>query len=587
MMQNGRMVYSIEIQNNGRREIVDFEGPDGLSDDQITQLADQHLRTARPGQRFPGSILDPRQQQRQQQPAPPEITSTAPSESLARNFGPASIMSGAGLAADTLAGAAQGVGHVLDNTAGLAQGAYNQTLGRLFGQSDSATQTEQSGQGFEGTANNLGQGNSVGNALGQIGASTYLTRRLPGPVMQGGGSGAVMSDAENITGLARDMALGGIGGYLLDRASRGISGLVAPQIDNAVRQLHNRGVRMTPGQIMPGLNRWEEMAISRPGIGRRIERGRQQSFTDLQRAAVDEVVAPYNAVGSTPVAIPANANGRGVIRAVGDQLSNRYEQLIPRLRLTPDRQLATDIRRIGASLNNGDLSPAAVQQFYRIIQNQITPQLRRPALRGRDFRQVERRLGRQIRRYSSSEDPDHQALANAFEDMQSAFQRGLQRSNPGHATELRGLNESWANLVRVEGAGTNARNGLFTPAQLATAVRRADTSVRGRAVARGEARMQDLSDAAVDVLPNEYPNSRTADRMQMGMGNLNFWQGAVQGLGYGQPVQRGFQNLLLAPRPPAAQSIADIIRALPAPQAGAFGLDALVSPFLGSIPQPR
>ena len=53
---------------------------------------------------------------------------------------------------------------------------------------------------------------------------------------------------------------------------------------------------------------------------------------------------------------------------------------------------------------------------------------------------------------------------------------------------------------------------LFTPSQLASAVRRQDTSKGKRSYASGKALLQKLSDAAVSVLPPKYPDSGTAGR---------------------------------------------------------------------------
>jgi hypothetical protein len=574
-MQNGSTIYTIEINQNGRREEIEFEGPDGLSEQQITQLADTHLRTARPGQTFRAS----------------QFAGTLPAASgqaqprLPASGDPMSQWGRAGV--EGALGAARGAGHVLDNAAEMLQGTYNNTLGHLFGQSNSATEANEAGQGFEGAANQLPQGSEFGNMVGQVGASALLTRRLPGAFLPGAGAGALMSDAETGWGVATDAAVGGAGGVIGDRLLRGITGMVAPRINRAARNLHERGVRMTPGQVLGGSAlRTEDRLISRPHVGDQIIAGRQQSYRDFNRAAVDEVIAPYNAAGTgAPIRIPASENPQAVIRSVGDQLSNRYERLVPRLSMRPDAELATDVTGIAANTTNGNLSPAALRQFNAIVENQVTPLLNSAnPIAGAQFRQIERRLGQQVSRFGRSDNPDHQAMAEGFGEMQSAFQRALQRSNPPHAQELAALNESWANLVRVEGAASGARGGLFSPAQFRSAVRRGDSSTRRRGMARGEARMQDLAEAAVDVLPADYPDSGTAGRAQDNVYDPRYWLGMLQGRVYTPGVQQTISNALLAPRPPAAQSITDLLRALPAPQAGAAGANALATPFFGPVP---
>lgn len=584
-MTQGRAVYTIEVNRGGRREEIDFEGPGGLTDAQITQLADTHLRDARPGQTFSPSVFGGAQQAPPPDPSQVDATPQPPSEWLLQNLGPGAFIAGGSLA-DGMAGMAQGAGRVLDRAAAGAQGVYNQTLGRAFGQSDSATQTNEAGGGFEGGANRLGQGSALGNTIGRGAAEFLLTRRLPGAFLPGAAAGALGSDADSGWGVARDAAVGGAGGVVGDRLIRGGAALLAPRINSAAQALHNRGVRITPGQAIPSLRSTEERLSSRPFIGDRITEGRRQSYRDFNRAALNEVADAYNSVpGVARVAVPTSG-GRGAVRSVGNQLSARYEGLVPRLSLVPDEQLAADIVGVATTTRNGDMVPAAIEQFNTIVERQIMPHLSRGGapISGAAYRQIERRLGAQIARFSRSENPDHQAMASAFEEMQGAFQGALQRSNPRYSQELAALNSGWANLVRVEGAASGARGGLFSPAQFRQSVRRADGSVRGRAMARGEARMQTLADAADEVLPSNYPDSGTAGRQQMAMHDPRYWTGLAQGAVYTPEVQQLITRMAMAPRPPSAEAVAKLLRALPAPQMGAAGAALVANPIFGPVP---
>jgi len=496
-------------------------------------------------------------------------------------------------ATDTLAGAARGGARVMDNAADLMESGLNNTLGRLIGHEFTAAHTANHPAdgsprgGFQGYTDQLPPGNALGTTLGEMGVSALLTRgRAPflGGAMQGG----LTSNSDTPLGIAGDMLAGGIGGSVTNRLVGGVSNMIAPQVSRAAQALHARGIPMTPGQVIPSLRRWEERQTSRPFVGDRIVEGRQNSYREFNRAAVNEVVAPYNAaVPHNAVRVPAGDPGHEMIRSVGDQLSDRYERLVPRLTLHPDQQLGADIQALQTTLTNGNLSPAAQDQFEAIVRNQVMPRLNgAQPLSGEAYRGIERNLSAQIRRFSRSTDPDHQAMAGAFEEMQQAFQSALQRSNPAHAAELGALNQSWSNLVRVEGAasGAGTREGLFSPAQFRAAVRRGDDSTRHRGMARGEAPMQDLAEAAVDVLPSQYPDSGTAGRQQDNPMDARYWLGLAQSHLYSPEVQQFISRAALAPRPPAAQTISDLLRALPASQIGAAGGMALISPFVGAVP---
>lgn len=529
--------------------------------------------------------------------------------------GPSSLAEGGPLAdwgrggIETLTGFAQGAGHVFDNAAELAQGAYNQTLGRAFGTSDSATRANQQGQGFEGAANMLPEGNRAGRFGGEMAASALLTRGFGGPATQGAATGALLSEAENTGDFVRDIAVGGVTGWGADRLVRGAQHLLTPNVQQGARVLAGRGVRMTPGQVVGGrAHEVEDMATSFPYLGGAIEQGRRQSYLDFNMAGIRDIAAAYNAVpGVRQIAVP-NEPGRRAVASVGNQLSNRYESLIPRLRLIPDDQIFADVRAASEITTNGDMTPRAIRQFRGIVQNQVLSRLgwnpNGPAsasraltvpgtafaprvVDGQSYRQIERGLSSQIARFGRSSDPDHQAMAEGFRQIQQAFQAALQRSNPAAADELAALNSGWANLVRVEGAAgsAGARAGIFSPAQFRQAVRGADNSVRGRAYARGEARMQALADAADEVLPPQYPDSGTAGRLNISMARPEFWLGAAGRRMYGPDAQQRISNFLLYPRGPASQAASNFLGALPAPQLGAGALN--FNPIGAYMPPPQ
>lgn len=497
-------------------------------------------------------------------------------------------------------GIAQGAGHVMDNAAELLEGGYNQTLGRVFGESHSAEAANNGGianlvdpghhpGGVEGLANQLGEGNGLGRTLGEIGMSTILTRRLPGGAFgQGAGAGLVMSDADTAGGRALDTVAGGVGGYLTDRLFRVGAAALAPEVSPAARRLHDRGIHITPGQAVDRIRRFEERRTSRPFVGDQIVLGRQQGYRDLNRVALEDTAGPVNRVeqarGGPQIQVPQNL-GNDAVRHVGDEISRRYERLVPRLSLRPDADLATDIGTIAANTRNGNLSPTALRQFNTILRNQVTPHLNGAnPIAGPAFRQIEQRLGNQVRRFGNSTDPDHQAMAEAFGEMQQAFQRGLQRSNPAHAAELGGLNEAWANLVRVEDAAGRSAGGLFSANQFRQAVRRGDNSTRHRGMARGEARMFQLADDAADVLPNEYPDSGTAGRQQANPFDPRSYLGLAQSRFYTPEAQSAITNFLMRPRGQATQTVADALRLVPAPQTGAAAAEAIRRSIFGPIP---
>ena len=125
---------------------------------------------------------------------------------------------------------------------------------------------------------------------------------------------------------------------------------------------------------------------------------------------------------------------------------------------------------------------------------------------------------------------------------------------------------------------TGAAEGVFTPAQLGQAVREMDTSARHSAFARGDAPMQELSDAGRNVLSVRTPNSGTADRLltaTLGAGAatwaipLTALLGGGAALGaYSRLGQAGINGLFAHSSGPVAQAVGNTV----AGSGGALGV---------------
>ncbi len=106
-------------------------------------------------------------------------------------------------------------------------------------------------------------------------------------------------------------------------------------------------------------------------------------------------------------------------------------------------------------------------------------------------------------------------MGDYISDVHMAFRAALERQNPEYRLPLRAANEAYANYVRVARASSSlgAKDGVFSPAQLGNAVRAGDASLRKMTYGKGGALLQDLSDAAQNVLPSNVPDSGTPERL--------------------------------------------------------------------------
>ena len=376
------------------------------------------------------------------------------------------------------------------------------------------------GRQMQARANNAfarspNQGSEAGKFVGAMGM-TLPFAAVRSPVLGGALSGAVLAeDPEDLGSVAQSAATGAAGGKAGDLLGRGLSRIASPVVNSIVQRLQARGIPLTPGQIAGAgssgignaFKRMEDKAMSIPGLGDVISNARRRGFEAFNRSAADEALAP---IGK---ALPKDiAPGHQAVAYVGDTLGKSYDDLLPRMNATADQQFGQDLMQIARDADT--LIEARGRQFANILKSDVAPHIdpQTHAVTGDGLKAIESRLGERIRNYGSSSDPDARDMADLLRAVQAASRNLAARHNPAEAAELANINKGWAVLTRIEQAANSAKEGMFSPAQLQTATRVADKTVRKRASARGTALMQDFAEDARGVLPSEYPDSGTAGR---------------------------------------------------------------------------
>ncbi len=414
-------------------------------------------------------------------------------------------------------GFVEGLTKPLDNLAGwIDQGpvkSVDERIASYLGIPSTAQATAQRQQGFA-TAEQSYRPGAMGKFAGEV-LGTLPTAMVPGGVLaQGAASGALLSDSKNLQGIAKDAALGGVGGYLGGKVLGGVlGGFASPKIAPQAQALLNEGVRLTPGQMLGGTaQRLEDAATSVPVFGDAIRTAQRQSLGDFNRAAINRALTP---VGES---LSPNIAGRDAIAEAQSKLSDAYKNALTGSTLTVDKGLADDlINNVGPYVST--LTPDRAAQLHSILADRVGARFAGgTTITDEGLNKVDGELGNLARRYSKSPDADQQELGDALEHTQNALRDMVERQNPAQADKLRAARTGYAALTRVERAasGAGARDGVFTAPQLSAAVKAGDSSVRNRAYAAGDAFMQDLSDAGTHVLPSTVPDSGTALRWLTG-----------------------------------------------------------------------
>jgi hypothetical protein len=422
-------------------------------------------------------------------------------------------------------------------------------------------------EGFDGARL---AGNIVGTApaakLARSGIASLKAR-----MASGAGIGATTAAVQPVTEgdywtekgkqVAVGTAVGGAAPAVLGAAAR----VVKPNTSPEVTKLMQEGVTPTPGQIMGGAaQRIEEGATSIPIFGDFIKGAQRRAVENLNVAALNRVLAPLG------LRLPKNAQvGHEAVAKVGETVSKAYDDLLPKLKVVADDVFTNEMNTVRQMATN--LPEPQAKQFEAILSKDVIKRFTGSGLMtGEQMKEVESNLGRLIRSYGRSENPDHRLLSDALKEAQAALRRMVERGNPKYAGELKKVNEAYANLLRVENAAgrLGSKEGVFSPASLRGAVKATDSSLRKRQFSRGNAMMQDLAEAGEKVLGPKVPDSGTPFRVANILGGasgiiepmLPIGAG-IAGLGYSKPMQ-SLAAMLLTKRPDIAAPVSEGLRKL-------------------------
>lgn len=436
-------------------------------------------------------------------------------------------------------------------------------------------------------------GRLAGNIIVTAPAGGGGAATVPGAIAKGSLTGAAMgamnpvvNEGDFASEKAKQLLLGSVGGGVGAGIVSGLSRVIQPKTNPNVKALIDQGVTPTPGQIVGGgIGRFEEKLTSVPVVGDAIKGAQTRALDQFNRAAYNRALEPIGKSAGPEI-------GREGVAGVKAALSEAYDDLLPKLQFKADGQFAQDLNKLTSMAQT--LPPEQANRFQSILKNQLigrmTPQ---GNMSGESMKVAESELSRLARGYKGDASADNRDLGNAIAEVVASMRTTLQRSNPDQAELLSKINQGFANYARIRDASgrIGANEGVFTPAQLQSAVRSADKSVGKGQFATGNALLQDLSEAGKSVLSSKYPDSGTAGRLMAGPG-IGAAVGAtnpllVLGLGAAALPYSSFgQNVLaklLVQRPAIAAPIANGMNRL-APVIGSATAGGLLGVYGPSAP---
>lgn len=423
---------------------------------------------------------------------------------------------------------------------------------------------------------NTGAG-MAGNIAG--GVATFLpTAFIPGAntvtgsALIGAGAGLLAPTVEGESRL-NNAALGGAAGAAGGAIAKGLSRALNPQTSQSARQLISDGITPTPGQTLGGFpRRIEEAAKNIPFVGEGIRNAERRGLQDFNRSALNRVLAP---IGKKSTSI-GNEGVEQARVAVGQY----YDDALASLKRV---DVDDTFRKSMTKINNMTRTlPKNVQkQFQNIVVEQLDKKITPAGTMSADqFKTVTSEMGKLAQGYKSATNSfDQNQLGDALFEIRRSLMDLAGRNNPAAKTAISKADKAYAQLLRVEQAAKGAQEGVFTPAQLATAARVMDKSSRKVASAQGKALMQDFAQDGRNVLANKLPDSGTAERAIFGASMLGggyafdpmIAAGLAGGAGaarlaYTAPAQKAIVALL-AQRPELARVLGGGMQRLIAPAA--------------------
>lgn len=402
---------------------------------------------------------------------------------------------------------------------------------------------------------------------GQVASTLPLAAAMPagsglaGAAAAGAGQGAVLGALQPVTSgdftdeKKQQVETGALLGAITGPVGYAVGRAIAPRVAPEVRQLADAGVQMTPGQMTGGVvRRFEDAVSSVPFIGESVRQAQRNSVESLNVAVANRALAPLGQ------RVPADiAAGQDLTAYVGNAISRAYEDALAAAGPSRiDAQFVADLGRV----SNQFLTQPARTEFLQTVRQNVLSRLAGGQVDPLTYQAIRSDLGAFARDAAGpTASRSERELSKAFSSLQEAFDDLFKRANPTQAPLVDAANQAWAVLSRMEtaGAARGARDGVFTPGMLDTAVRQADRSVRRRDFARGDALLQDLSGPAASVLPRAVPDSGTPERLAA-MGVLG-GAGLQSVFGFSNPALAALAGAYAAYTPPAQRAIQNAIMA--------------------------
>lgn len=293
-------------------------------------------------------------------------------------------------------------------------------------------------------------------------------------------------------------ALGGVFGAAGQKATEAVGRVFNPLVSKAEQSMRDLGIVPTTGQTLgKGAKSLEEFAQYMPLVGTAVQDARQRTLFSFNQGTINNALKPIKGK------LPADVIGRDAIKYATQQVSDAYDNVLKKINFNLDFNTSSNIlNALGkAKLLSPDQRQSAVNYINEIALSKFSGK----TLTGQEYKAIESDLRKKASRLMSSQTESDREVGDALFGVLSEFKKSLYNQNPKLTPQLRRVDTAYGDLsaVKMAAANSGAMNGVFTPKQFATAVRQGDKTLNKSSYAKGTARSQRISDAALQVLGDE------------------------------------------------------------------------------------
>ena len=390
----------------------------------------------------------------------------------------------------------------------------------------------------------------------------------------GGAMQPVVGEGEFGEEKTKQVVLGGVTGPIGEKVVAGAGRILNPLVSKAEKTMRELGITPTTGQTLGGqFKTLEEFAENIPLVGQSIQNAKQRVLFNFNKSVINKALAKASdPTKQDKLSLPADVIGRDAIEYASKTVSDKYDDVLSKI--TFDLDFATTSNILGELAKAKSLSADQREKVAAALNDIVLSKFSGQKLDGKTYKGIESDLRKKASDYVNSQSASEKEIGYALSDVLGVLKKELYFQNPKQTPTLRRVDAAFSDLsvINVAAANSGAKSGVFTPQQFSTAVRQQDPTRRKSSFAKGKAKGQDISDAALEVIGDPTGASQTG-RLALGIGGgygllSEPTVGTATAIGVPTAYSQGGQKLidaLLRNRPELLQRVGGMLSQQSAP----------------------